>query len=377
MTVSAQKTPLELADGTRTDLERPLEAIVPAIVPEGETAEERALIAAQQCVNRIIKDKAISQTLIAMVTCRQLYAVAYREMQDNLAAYPEGTIPDMTEDVLMGSAMHHAALPFSEHTVMQSVVTTLLPWVADVIDRHTSADEEAEVEAKAARERERREKAIPLGFDPTTVPQEARIDPEEPVGVLPRDRGLILVGWHPALLWLIDRILQGVLEAQLVTVRLSDVARRAEASSRMIRLGGGHWYGCCNTKAGIPRLILDSITTKVSGSIDLLVCDNMVKAYTKSYIGRADGATAGDAHKRFAEFAKGVGCGFIGLVPRQEQDVVNITGPEFEQLRTFARVLAVNVTRGPETYTVRVATLCVSVPHAELDAFAPQIILQA
>lgn len=352
-------------------------AVTAALDPD-ETVEQQAVRLGGECAARLVQaDPGLARAFAAMLAFRRCYAVAYRELADRLDAAPAGTVQPMTLDVLVGAAMHEAAQPFSEHTLMDSVITTVMPWLADAVDQHTAADVEADRAARAEADAARRAAAIPLGFDPHVVPPAVRADPDPDAGaILHRDRGLVLVGWGPAVAWLLRRIGTHVLEATaLQTLIFAQTARPEDQHARQRRLAGPAWAGMCNTKEALLR------ATVLAGAhqgrpVDLLICTDLTRAYTRSYTGRPRGATAGDAYRRLDQFARDYGCGLIGAIPLETAAAADLHTPEYEQLRTFAHLRQVLAEPGDAGYRVRCGQLDEVVPAGALAAVTPRIVLQ-
>ena len=306
------------------------------LLPPEATEEQRNLLAAAAAADPIMKKTEMRQLIGSMIAFRQAYATAYRELQEQLAAEGEGLHP-MVEDMIIQSSMYHSSKPFNEHELMQGIIETVLPWVADVIDKHSKIDMDEDKKAKIAEAEARAATPIPLGFK-HSLPQEDT--------VLERHRPLVLVGWQPALLWLLDQITIHVMLAKkpaFMLLRFMEFAPKAGSGSHLIRLPISKWEGCCNTNKALARTMGEHVAQQLTYEPDLLICDNMVKAYTAGFFGRPDGAAAGDANKHFSAWCKLAGCGFVGGIPTQGMERPDTSGGEYEQLRTFAylRSLAV------------------------------------
>lgn len=328
------------------------------------TPEQSAWAGGARAARRLLQDDDAVEVFHAMIAMRRIYAVAYRELAGMVDA---AALDPMTLDVLVGAAMHEAAQPFDERELMQKVVNAVMPWLARTVDKHLDADRDAARAEAREREEERRSRAIPLGFDYDLVPAELRgLDP--PPGELGRDRGLVLVGWGPALGWLADRITAAAAAAGLNTLRLARAARPEDASARLVRFALNDWEGCCNSKRALGEARVKWDRAATIGRTDLIVCDDLTKAYTKSYTGRPLGAVAGDAHRRFDQLCKVEGAAFVGLIPLSDPELRDTTGPEFEQLRTFAhlRQVACDVVDDGAAYLVRVGRLQERVDAATL-----------
>lgn len=333
------------------------------------TAEQVALREASDYVRRFLERREEAGRLVgAMVAFRQAYAVAYRELQGLFAAEKEPPHP-LAEDLVVGAAMYEASKPFSEHTLMRGVVETVLPWLADVVDRHAAADAEEEVESRLAADLERRRRAVPLGF---------KHSPEQEGDGLGRDRALVLVGWRNAVLYVLDRMTSAALgagggRAHTVVRFMESPPEAGDQHRRLIRLGASAWKGCANTGKALARAMGEHVADKLSYQPDLLVFDNLAACYTAGFIGRPDGANAGDAHKAVFRWCKEAGCAMVGAVPVADRGEVDVRQPEFEQLRTFTYLRPVGVVEEGDAYHIKVGH-CVAytdVPRDVLDRYAP------
>ncbi len=301
--------------------------------------EQKAFITAGAWSNKLVQKVPYKTAVATMIAARQLYVVAYLELQALLAK--EKPEPDaMTEDMLVQSAMHEAAKPFDVNTLIGSMVTTVMPWLGDVGDRRNAEDAAVALKEMEENDKLRRAQPLEIGF---------RVDPELEEPLLPRDRSLVLAGWRPAVVYVLDQIVNSVLasrrEGFLATVvRLQkEHVRRGDESVHLIRLGQDRWTGCCNTTTALPRIGQEYIAPQMTHPADLVVCDDLPRTVTNAYKGKPVGAVAGDAHKRVKDWAKRDGAGVAAGVPFDAKGDVDISGPEWEQLRTFALVRPVRV----------------------------------
>jgi hypothetical protein len=306
-------------------------------LPPDATEEQRALVAAAESVAPLMQQPEIRRVLGAFIAFRQAYALAYRELQDRLAAYPD--LHPMAEDLLVQSSIAESNKPFDEHALMDGFINTVLPWAADVVDRH-AAKEEVEVRtAKLEAQEAKRKTPIPIGFKHT---------PQQEDGILERDRPLVLVGYQPALLWLLDQITTHILLAKkpaFTVIRFVEFAPKEKMTGdlRLVRLPVSKWKGCANSVKGVPTVMGTHVADKLTDQPDVLICDNMLHAHTDSFTGRAEGAIAGDANKRLAAWCKEASAALIGCVPLQSREAPILTDQEYEQLKTFTHLRSVAV----------------------------------
>jgi hypothetical protein len=319
--------------------------------------EHTAVETASAVVQELIKKDAYRQLVGSMVAFRRAYAVCYRQMQDLLAAEPEGTIPTMVEDIFIGVSASESAKPFDENALMKGIVETVLPWLADTVNAHTDTDEAEEKIIKDAAEERRRLSPIPLGFTHHQHQDDK---------VLTRERGLVLVGYGPALNWLVDSLLKclaenGTVEGDPIqVVHLRETApKRGESHRYLASLPVNNWQGCCNTNKGVATVMGTFVADQLALQPDLLICSNMGLAFTRGFTGRPVAASAGDAYKQFSRWCERAGCAFIGLIPVPDKSAQDVTGLEYEQLRTFAHLRQVCVRIAPDdpdSYEIQIGT---------------------
>lgn len=337
------------------------------MVPAGTTDEQKAISAASAQVETLLRNPAYALVYTAMVTFRRCYRVAYGELQDLLAK--EENVEGMTEDLLVGAVLCSDQEEFSEHELVQGLTRTVLPWMGAVIDRHTGEDVQIYLEDQKTAEEERRNQPIPLGFDPDGPLHQTAHGEDSDGAFLDRSRPLVLVGWGPALRWLMERLVTA-LEAvgQLTMLRLHDQPPPAPASRNLGRISHARWRGCTNTQTTFAKFAVEAVNPLISAPLDLLVCDNLGDAYTAGYVGRPAPANAGDANKRLAKWCKDNGAALIGLVPIDDIDVpIDIRTPAFEQLRAFTSVRSVHLVEHESVYSMAIgAGSTIEIPKTEI-----------
>lgn len=188
------------------------------------TSEQLTVQAAGEAAEAYLRDDTNKRLFAVLVSIRQMYAVAYRSLQESLGAESERRVqkeepplPAALEDFLVQYAAYAASKPFSEHTLMQSIVDATLPWLADTIDSHSAADASQEKQDRQEAELLRRSRGISIGVNYTPMQEQSDVS---------RTRSLVLVGWRNAVEWLLDRILAHVGNTQregyepVMTIRL-------------------------------------------------------------------------------------------------------------------------------------------------------------
>jgi hypothetical protein len=313
--------------------------------------------------------KAISGSVQVMVAARQLYTMAYRDLERRLAnlnpkerehifaairkdevfkdqEIPADLTPEETWEIVEGSlvdAAAHAGSQEFDERILKLALGGVEAWYEEVLPDHvrwTAEDRRAAIEAW---DKARRERAIPLGVD---------FDPHA-AQLLGRSRSLVFYGWRPAVLWLLDRIANHVIslrEDQLFCVlRLMRYAPHVVPSRMLIRVPSNLWEDCCRNSTAWERLYKGRIDRWLSEPVDLLVVDDLAWAgKSTSLIGGQAARKAGNAHKQFRKWANEVGCAIIGGVLTEEQVPPAPTGTEWEQLRLFTTLRPVWVQENEE-----------------------------
>jgi hypothetical protein len=346
-----------------------------------KTDQQRAI---EQCgiwYNKLTKSNPkMLSTVASMIGLRRAYAVAYRELQEQIEA-SQATLDQQGQgeeipaefcDFAVQYAMWAASKPFNEHDMMSGVLETILPWLADVVDSHTVADEKAAMEERAELNERRRNTPLPIGVKHT---------PAQEGTSLARDRALVLIGWEPAVRWLMDEMCSNVLNTQEHDFRIVRCLTRppnaSEQHARMIRLAPSAWSGVANSDRDIDKMVFEFIEPTAGGPVDMVAIDNLSLAFTGGFVGRNPYANAGDAHRRLKKWTDKLGAGLVATVPTETYQLPDFSGNEFEQLKTFANLRPVAVTDGAgegkdDHYKVVVGTEATVfyVPKATIDAYS-------
>lgn len=337
--------------------------------------EQEAFARAASWANKLQTKANYRAALATLIAARQLYAVVYTELQQLLekegADQPEWARPHpLTEDLFIQAAMHKASQPFSEHDLFQGMASVVMPYLAEVIDRHTEEDEKTAKLQQEEMEKERRARGIPIGFLVDVTDEQAVID---------RQRPLTLVGWSSAVYWVLHEITRTVCQhddqfVYQVIHFVDGQIRPGDSHARLLRVGRSLWEGCADNRNRMPTVmavLLDKLTTPP----DLIVCDNLAAAYTRGFLGRPHSANAGDGNKGISRWCKEAGCALLGGVPLDEEANPDVSHPCYEQLRTFTKlrpVLTENLADGKIRIRVGRSTHYWDVDRSELDAVAPR-----
>ncbi len=333
----------------------PAEGFYKKMPSVGETlsVEQRALQEAGDLAELLLKETGFKRVFDLMVGLRQAYAVAYRELQEQVAkvqeTWPEGRDFPLVEDFLIQYATYQAGKPFNEHQLMRTFADTILPGIATIVDQHVADDAREAAQERMDQDKQRRERPVPIGCKHTPV------EGEEPV--LAKGVSLTLVGWKNAVLWVLDQICAHVLanpqpQAQggpFTTVRFLETAPKSREQHRdLIRLGGKAWAGCANSNKTLARCMGAYVADSLSAQPDLVIVDHLPAAHTLGFTGRDMGARAGDAHRWLRRWCDSAGAALIGAVCLPDAEPVDIASPAYEQLRTFTLLRFLTVTEGGE-----------------------------
>lgn len=317
----------------------PLSQLAPDASPD-----EKAYFEAAESVDKLMTDvPAIRKVVGSMLATRRLYATFYRELQEILEG--QKNVHPMAEDFMVQAAMHKAAEPFSEHELMQGFVETMLPYIAEIIDKHSAKDAEDERQRRESWEEERRSRRIPIGF---------KYSATQELDGLGRDRALVLVGWAPALYWLTDQIINNVLTKrdsdnyQIIRFMHAAPHKTDREQSRLVRVPPANWAGCGNSQNDLARVMGEFVQDRLSAQPDLVIVDDLAAAYTKGFVSRLPAANAGDANKVFSRWCNLAGSALIGLLPIDSMELPDIRSGEYEQLRTFTNLRPVSVEKKDE-----------------------------
>jgi hypothetical protein len=350
--------------------EKPLDAALAR-----DRGEEAVVI--EQCgvwLGTLMRGSPEVETILkAMVALRQGYVIAYRELLEQLGRHGETgreehglELPPELADYAVQYAMYEAAKPFNEHTAMQGLMDAL-PRLGEAIDRHAAVDDEARKAEAEETAKARADSPVPLGL---------KFNPHQEDTSLDRKKSLVLFGWAPAVQHVLDAICSNALGARLTVLRLMDKAPAARDQHRfLVRVGGNAWAGCANSERQLALTMGEHAADKLSAAPDLLVCDDLTKAYTLGFAGRAGAANAGDAHRRLRAWCDKGQCGLVGAVPLDAQEVPEL-GPEYEQLKTFAHLRPVRVEPNGDDYLITVGDAEQFVaPKETLDRAGSKILL--
>lgn len=325
------------------------------------------------------RDKILQSTISALIAARQLYAVGYKDLSLRLAKYTPkqrkelyGTavkhakdrtadtpdalnnLPDAQEDELFDLLEHvflqstsGAAGRFTSEALQQGLKDVVIPWMEKVVPFHDQAEREYQLEVAKTQDDARRARRVPLG-----IKFDAQLGSD-----LSRDKPLILVGWGPAVLWVLDQMVQYAIQAhddQLYAVaRLFAKAPKIEPNKQLCRIGGKAWENCCRTNKSFYELFAAKLLPQLQAPLDLLVVDDLPYAVSGVGLIQGDiGTKTNVAQKRLHDFCRKAGAALIGAVPLLDGKLPNLNAPAWEACRNFCNLRVVQATEVGEQYSI-------------------------
>ncbi len=345
--------------------EEPKAAVDPVIeVPNAQRDIASAIM-------RILVEKRdnFANAVSAMIASRQLYAVAVRELEmitsaisdaerhslfrkalealENKPEEPPDALAtfELVEEMLIQAAAYGAAKPFEDSTLLTGLKKSVMAWLEKTVERHNRQAAAERREQIEAWEQARRDRHVPVGVVYTSG-EGASLD---------RSRSLILFGWRPAVLWMLDCMVTATLAARdeqvYTVVRLMRQAPKVETQPHLFRLGGKAWHDCCKSGSSWPKLFQSKVLPQLTDPPDLLVVDDLAYAgESTSLLGGSPARMAGNSHRRFREWCNKTGCALLGAVLFDSKEALYPGNVEWEQLRTFTTLRYVGVKEDGDFY---------------------------
>lgn len=315
----------------------------------------------------VVSEQGIRQVVAALVASRQLYAMALHDLDYRLesSSEPYSSIPpgdrSPLKEIFVSSASKQAAYPFEEKDLLDGFQDTVIPWMKEVSSAHNDAEKELASEEFREGELARRATTVSLGLG---LEHE---DEDE----LDRERSLVLVGREPVLKWVVNKILDHLLDdvcefAQAVHLASSP---RKIPNHRLLEVGGKAWENCARSNNSWNKAFTERYLDKLTGPVDLFIVSDLGKA-NSGHSFQSVASRAGDAQKRLRKWATLMGSAMIGAIP--VSDIPDLNTPEFEGLRMFTRLRAVGLeTREDGNYDITIGRhgRIENVPKEEVDAF--------
>jgi len=319
----------------------------------------------------VLTDAGLRQATGTMVAAKQLYCMALRDMENRTDALDSGGEDKARlKELYLEIASVQAGEPFDEVMLLQGIAETVVPWVESVSKEHTELEAKLKHQEIAEAEQTRRAGGISLGME--CLP-EHKI-PDE----LNRTRTLTLVGWKPAVLWVVNRILEhttspeafaaGTAPKQTIVLTREGGEHR---DPRIMSIGDKGWDDCANSNNSWGRKFQETYLDHLHDPLDLFVVLDLPHAY-KGYAFQSEATKAAEAQKKLRKWATLMGSAFIGTVLLESQNLPDFKALPWESLRLFTYLRAVTVEEKRDGYydiTVGRFTKIEGVPKEEVDAF--------
>lgn len=304
-----------------------------------------------------LKSQRIQDAFNIMLGCRQAYIAGYRELTEaGEDMQLESEVFDAIVQVIQGAS----SKPFSEHQLMDTLMATTLPSLANLVDRHADQDV---IELQKIREQvkeERKNDNIPFIYSVNTEAPET----------LSRSKSLTLVAHREAANALANLVVRHVREKRpdLRIMLLCDGPSQAETIGKDLCVpfvSAEHWRGIGNKRKDAQQnLEKFSLLLDMKEGPDLMICMDLAAVFTAGFTGRPAEANAGDGHRTLWEFCRAHQCALLGFVShtdtRLEEFVPDTSNSFFEQLRLFSQLETVTWT----TDNDKSALLCSPYNHS-------------
>ena len=321
-------------------------------------------------------DKQCLVAVSTMIASRQLYALVVNELERHLNAIKttngENRPPHpVTIDALLQAAGHAAAQPFNELDLFQGLTDTVFPWLKEVTSEHATAEREAKEAARAAAEVKRQANPVSIGI---TV-----YDKQSPPSLV-RDRPVVLVGYAPALQYVLDTAMTAAIATvsedqpthKFNVLRFSSQAKPAVGNKQLLCVGSSAWKFDARSKQEFKQrlgiLFSEQIMPAMramDGDIDLLIIDDLMPMIAKIAPG-IDTYKAGTVLRWLTEWAKHVGMGLIAGLPHAGEKPMRVDGTEWEGVRTKGVLRPISV--GPVEQGQRKLTIGLDAWSADVSA---------
>ena len=314
----------------------------------------------------VVSDQGIRQVVGALVASRQLYALALHDLDYRLdsgeepysSVAPEDRSP--LKEIFVSSASKQASYPFEEKDLLAGFQDTVIPWMSVVSSSHN--EEELRLAAQDHREAEVARRATNVSLGGFMPEDENELD---------RERSLVLVGPGSAVKWMVQKILDHLLDESL---EFNQAVHLASAPSktpnhRLLEIGGKAWQNCAKSNNSWGKTFTEVYLEKLSGPVDLFIVSDLGEANT-GHSFQSMASRAGDAQKRLRRWATLMGSAMVGVIPVPKTPDLNT--PEFEGLRMFTRLRAVGLeTRDDGNYDITIGRhgRIENIPKEEVDAF--------
>ena len=324
----------------------------------------------------VVSDQGLRQLVGSMVASRQLYAMAIHDLdfrlESNKAPYDKISEEDRSplKDIFISSAATQASHPFEENDLLSGFHSTVIPWMKEVSSLHTAEESRLLKKEYEASEAARRAENVSLGLG-LTPDDEDELD---------RERSLVLVGWAPALSYLVGRVIDHSLSKALDFNQIVHLAKtsRKNPDHRLLEIGGKAWKNCAKSNSSWGKIFAEKYLDKVSGPVDLFVVSDL-SATVAGNTFQGIASICSSSQYRLRKWATNMGAAMIGCIPFPDQKVVELNTPDWEKLRMFTRLRFVSVeTRTNGNYDILVGRTAKvkNVPKGDIEAYIQSDIIQ-
>jgi hypothetical protein len=253
----------------------------------------------------------VAEAFALLVAARQLYSVAYARWRELLEAQSEVANLALVEDLLIGAAAYTATKPFTIEQLRDSMQQVVLP----ALERLTSPDPQP---------------------DHLPWPLHMRFHSQQVETFLRRDKLLVLVGYQPLLDYLRQEIVQRIrvhapqvciwhlsTSADSSALSLDQWRQVAQSWSRL-----SEWYAQTERQHGLP---------------DLIWIDDLAQTRPADFAEQPPAATAGHAQKYWHRLMQQQNVACVACLPLPTTEVPDLSGLEYEALRTFTELCPIRV----------------------------------
>jgi hypothetical protein len=353
------------------------ESVVNAEITEEQKEHlDRWQALSEKAQGLLLSNEGLRQVVGAMLASRQLYAMALHDMDVRVEALEmDEEEKDQLREIFISSAATQAANPFDENELFRGMEETVMPWMRSVAKEHTLLEENTRREEIQKTEKERREKDVKIGVE---YLQPRKAD-EALSDDLNRTRTLVLAGWRPAVLWVINHILEYVTSPEAFATSLAPkqtvvLTRRGggHKDPRIMTIGEKGWENCARSNDWWKRNFQELYLDKLKEPVDLFVVTDLTHA-REGHSFQSPMAKAAEAQKKLRKWSTVMGAAFVGAVLLEEKKLPDFNTPIWEQLRLFTYLRGVSVeVRENGDYDIIVGrhTRIEGVSKEEVDAFS-------
>ena len=339
----------------------------------------------------------VKRAFAVMMFSRQLYAVAVKDLLLRLEDIPAtqhekmlelalrnenveipagekvdpATIFGLVDEALVQTCQHAASQAFREQDLIPAFNAVVKPWFDKVLVEHVKREQEESKLVWEASEKVRVARPVPLGL----------VYDQERKEALERKKPLFLVGWAPAVAYLLDKITEHVIKAgdeqvyQVVRL-LRQLKPNVDSKpiSRLVRLGGKEWENVFKARDGMDKLFVNKVVTQLHVAVDLFVIDDACHAAKAGSLAlrRETAASAASkaeqVNKALIPFLKKTGSAAVVGVPLANMELPTLEGVNWTQLDQRAFLRTVLVTEKANSYLLTFGGEEILVDKTEIDS---------